>query len=156
MRYMQCILVDLFKPCADCFLSYARLLFVLVCLLFACSVGSCDELQINYPRIDGVNVMSEVVTYIAIVSVVCERLYRATNWLADSSRPCSRGRIQQKRTPGVLLLHGLPGNEHNYEMAITLQEAGFSCLQLHYRGTWGSEGIARPDSTYQDVEAGIR
>ena len=42
--------------------------------------------------------------------------------------------------PTVLLLHGLPGNEQNLDLAQTLRRAGYNVLTFHYRGTWGSPG----------------
>lgn len=42
--------------------------------------------------------------------------------------------------PTVLLLHGYPGDENNYDLAHVFQRAGFTTVVFHYRGTWGSEG----------------
>lgn len=42
--------------------------------------------------------------------------------------------------PNVLLLHGIPGNEQNLDLARDLQRAGWNVLTLHYRGSWGSAG----------------
>jgi pimeloyl-ACP methyl ester carboxylesterase len=42
--------------------------------------------------------------------------------------------------PTVLLLHGLPGNEQNLDLAQAIRRAGWSTLTLHYRGSWGSAG----------------
>ena len=42
--------------------------------------------------------------------------------------------------PTVLLLHGLPGNEQNLDLAQAARRAGFVVLTLHYRGAWGSPG----------------
>lgn len=42
--------------------------------------------------------------------------------------------------PTVLLLHGLPGNEKNLDIAQVLRRAGFNVMFFHYRGAWGSEG----------------
>ncbi|GGE72049.1 alpha/beta hydrolase family protein [Sphingomonas prati] len=40
----------------------------------------------------------------------------------------------------VLLLHGLPGNEQNVDLAQSLRRAGWNVLTFHYRGSWGSPG----------------
>jgi pimeloyl-ACP methyl ester carboxylesterase len=40
----------------------------------------------------------------------------------------------------VLLLHGLPGNEQNLDLAQSIRRAGWNVLTLHYRGAWGSPG----------------
>ncbi len=42
--------------------------------------------------------------------------------------------------PALLLLHGLPGNEQNLDLAQAARRAGWHVLTLHYRGSWGSEG----------------
>jgi pimeloyl-ACP methyl ester carboxylesterase len=43
--------------------------------------------------------------------------------------------------PTVLLLHGLPGNEQNLDLAQSIRRAGWNVLTLHYRGSWGSPGV---------------
>jgi pimeloyl-ACP methyl ester carboxylesterase len=42
--------------------------------------------------------------------------------------------------PTVVLLHGLPGNEKNLDIAQVLRRAGFNVLFFQYRGAWGSQG----------------
>jgi pimeloyl-ACP methyl ester carboxylesterase len=42
--------------------------------------------------------------------------------------------------PTVVLLHGIPGNEKNLDIAQAVRRAGFNVLFFHYRGSWGSEG----------------
>jgi len=42
--------------------------------------------------------------------------------------------------PTVVLLHGLPGNERNLDLAQAIRRAGFNVLFFHYRGAWGSQG----------------
>ena len=42
--------------------------------------------------------------------------------------------------PTVLLLHGLPGNEQNLDLAKSMRRAGWNVLTLHYRGSWGTPG----------------
>ena len=42
--------------------------------------------------------------------------------------------------PTILLLHGFPGNETNFDLAHTFKRAGFNVFVFHYRGTWGSSG----------------
>lgn len=43
--------------------------------------------------------------------------------------------------PTVLLLHGLPGNEQNLDLAQAIRRDGWNVLTLHYRGSWGSPGV---------------
>ncbi|MBZ0277294.1 MAG: alpha/beta fold hydrolase [Anaerolineae bacterium] len=42
--------------------------------------------------------------------------------------------------PALLLLHGFPGSERNFDLAQLFRRAGWSVLVFHYRGTWGSGG----------------
>ena len=42
--------------------------------------------------------------------------------------------------PTVLLLHGLPGNEQNLDLAQAIRRDGWNVLTLHYRGSWGTPG----------------
>lgn len=42
--------------------------------------------------------------------------------------------------PAVLLLHGIPGCERNFDLAQALRRAGFHVLVFHYSGSWGSDG----------------
>ena len=55
--------------------------------------------------------------------------------------------------PTFLLLHGLPGNEKNLDIAQVLRRAGFNVLFFHYRGAWGAEGSYRMSSLDDDVLA---
>jgi acetyl esterase/lipase len=38
------------------------------------------------------------------------------------------------------MLHGLPGNEQNLDLARAIQRAGWTVIAFHYRGAWGSGG----------------
>ncbi|MFF5288698.1 alpha/beta hydrolase family protein [Paractinoplanes globisporus] len=42
--------------------------------------------------------------------------------------------------PIVVLLHGFPGNERNFDLAQALRRAGYAALVFHYRGAWGVGG----------------
>lgn len=42
--------------------------------------------------------------------------------------------------PVVLLLHGLPGNEKNLDLAQAARRAGWTAVTFNYRGSWGSPG----------------
>lgn len=42
--------------------------------------------------------------------------------------------------PTVLLLHGIPGCEQNFDLAQALRRAGFHVMTFHYSGSWGSDG----------------
>jgi pimeloyl-ACP methyl ester carboxylesterase len=57
--------------------------------------------------------------------------------------------------PNVLLLHGLPGNEQNIDLAQSLRRAGWNVLTLHYRGSWGSPGVFSFSHCLEDAAAAI-
>lgn len=57
--------------------------------------------------------------------------------------------------PNVILLHGFPGEELNFDIAHALQKAGYNTLIFHYRGCWGSEGDWSWANTLEDTEAAI-
>ncbi|TQS24542.1 S9 family peptidase [Microbispora sp. KK1-11] len=42
--------------------------------------------------------------------------------------------------PVVVLLHGFPGHERNFDLAQYLRRAGYAALVFHYRGSWGVGG----------------
>ncbi|MCW8998221.1 MAG: alpha/beta fold hydrolase, partial [Kangiellaceae bacterium] len=58
--------------------------------------------------------------------------------------------------PTFVLLHGLPGNEKNLDLAQSMRRAGFNILFFHYRGAWGSEGNYSFKSLHKDVIAAIK
>ena len=41
--------------------------------------------------------------------------------------------------PTVLLLHGIPGCERNFDLAQALRRAGFHVMTFHYSGSGGSD-----------------
>ena len=53
--------------------------------------------------------------------------------------------------PTVLLLHGMPGAERNLDLAHAIRRAGWNVLVLHYRGTWGGEGVFSVSNALEDV-----
>lgn len=57
--------------------------------------------------------------------------------------------------PAVLLLHGLPGNEQNIDLAQTLRRAGWNVLKIHYRGSWGGPGDFSFQHCAEDAEAAL-
>jgi uncharacterized protein len=57
--------------------------------------------------------------------------------------------------PTVLLLHGLPGNERNLDLAQAIRRAGWNVLTFTYRGAWGSEGAFSIANSVEDTEAAI-
>jgi len=57
--------------------------------------------------------------------------------------------------PLVVLMHGLPGNEQNMDLAQALRRAGWAVMTFHYRGSWGSEGQFSLDNVIEDAKAAV-
>jgi pimeloyl-ACP methyl ester carboxylesterase len=57
--------------------------------------------------------------------------------------------------PTLLLLHGLPGNEQNLDLAQAIRRAGWNVLTMHYRGSWGSPGNFSIAGAVEDAEAAM-
>lgn len=55
----------------------------------------------------------------------------------------------------VILLHGLPGNEQNLDLAQAIRRAGWNVLTLHYRGSWGSPGQFSIANVLEDAGAAV-
>jgi pimeloyl-ACP methyl ester carboxylesterase len=57
--------------------------------------------------------------------------------------------------PTMVLLHGLPGNERNLDLAQAVRRAGWNVLTFTYRGAWGSEGVFSIEHALEDVGAAM-
>jgi pimeloyl-ACP methyl ester carboxylesterase len=57
--------------------------------------------------------------------------------------------------PLVVVLHGMPGNERNTDIAHAARAAGYNSLFFHPRGMWGSAGTMSFANGMQDVEAAL-
>ncbi|GJG85189.1 hypothetical protein tb265_03700 [Gemmatimonadetes bacterium T265] len=57
--------------------------------------------------------------------------------------------------PTLVLLHGLPGNEQNLDLAQAVRRAGWHVVTLHYRGSWGSPGSFRFAQVLGDAAAAL-
>lgn len=55
--------------------------------------------------------------------------------------------------PTFVLLHGLPGNEKNLDLAQAVRRAGWNAITFNYRGSWGSPGVFRFAQNLQDADA---
>ena len=42
--------------------------------------------------------------------------------------------------PTLVIMHGLPGNEKNLDLAQAVRRAGWNAITFNYRGSWGSPG----------------
>ena len=57
--------------------------------------------------------------------------------------------------PLVILLHGLPGNEQNMDLAQALRRAGWAVMTFNYRGNFGSEGQFSIDHVIEDTKIAV-
>lgn len=57
--------------------------------------------------------------------------------------------------PTLVLLHGLPGNEKNLDLAQAVRRAGWNAVTLNYRGSWGSPGVFRFANNLEDAPAAL-
>ena len=57
--------------------------------------------------------------------------------------------------PTMVLLHGLPGNEQNLDLAQAIRRAGWNVLTMHYRGAWGSPGMFSIAHVLEDTDAAV-
>jgi pimeloyl-ACP methyl ester carboxylesterase len=55
--------------------------------------------------------------------------------------------------PTVVLLHGLPGNEKNLDLAQAIRRAGWTVVIFNYRGSWGSPGSFSFKGNLADAKA---
>ncbi len=55
--------------------------------------------------------------------------------------------------PTAILLHGLPGNEKNLDLAQAIRRAGWSVVTFNYRGSWGSPGTFSFEGNLADAKA---
>jgi uncharacterized protein len=57
--------------------------------------------------------------------------------------------------PTLVLLHGLPGNERNQDLAQAVRRAGWNVLTFTYRGAWGSPGKFTIAGAVEDAAAAV-
>jgi len=60
-----------------------------------------------------------------------------------------------EKKPTVLLLHGFPGNENNFDIAHAVKRSGFNAIVFHYRGSWGSGGEFSITNSLEDVSSAL-
>ena len=53
----------------------------------------------------------------------------------------------------IILIHGLPGNERNLDMAQSFRRLGYNVFYFNYRGSWGSEGNYKYSNCLEDVKS---
>ena len=54
--------------------------------------------------------------------------------------------------PTVILLHGIPGCEQNFDLAQALRRSGFHVITFHYSGNWGSDGSYSLRNDLEDAQ----
>jgi pimeloyl-ACP methyl ester carboxylesterase len=57
--------------------------------------------------------------------------------------------------PTVVLMHGLPGNERNLDLAQAIRRCGWDVLTFTYRGAWGSPGDFSISNAMEDAAAAL-
>jgi pimeloyl-ACP methyl ester carboxylesterase len=57
--------------------------------------------------------------------------------------------------PTVILMHGLPGNERNLDLAQAIRRCGWDVLTFTYRGAWGSPGDFSLTHAMEDTAAAL-
>ena len=57
--------------------------------------------------------------------------------------------------PTIILMHGLPGNERNLDLAQAMRSAGWDVLTFTYRGAWGSAGDFSIGKSIEDTAAAL-
>jgi pimeloyl-ACP methyl ester carboxylesterase len=55
----------------------------------------------------------------------------------------------------VILMHGLPGNERNLDLAQAMRRVGWDVLTFTYRGAWGSPGDFSIANAMEDTRAAL-
>lgn len=55
--------------------------------------------------------------------------------------------------PTLVILHGLPGNEKNLDLAQAVRRAGWNAVTFNYRGSWGSPGTFSFAGDIDDAKA---
>jgi pimeloyl-ACP methyl ester carboxylesterase len=58
--------------------------------------------------------------------------------------------------PVLLLLHGFPGNEVNFDLAHAARRDGWLVIVFHYRGGWGSSGSYSFSNCIEDTNNVIK
>jgi len=54
--------------------------------------------------------------------------------------------------PTLILLHGLPGNQKDFDVAQVVRAHGWNVIYFNYRGSWGSEGKYSFENCVEDAK----
>lgn len=58
----------------------------------------------------------------------------------------------KQKHPTLILLHGLPGNEKNLDIAQVVRAHGWNVIYFNHRGSWGSQGKYSFENCVEDVK----
>ncbi len=57
--------------------------------------------------------------------------------------------------PTLILLHGIPGTEKNFDIAYRMRDLGWHTLIPHFQGAWGSDGDYDMTTQPDDAQAAV-
>lgn len=55
----------------------------------------------------------------------------------------------------VILVHGYPGNDNNFDIATAIRRSGKNVIHFNYRGAWGNEGTYLYSNSLKDIDGVI-
>lgn len=58
----------------------------------------------------------------------------------------------KEKHPTLILLHGFPGNQKDFDIAQVVRAHGWNVIYFNYRGSWGSEGKYSFENCVEDVK----
>ncbi len=56
----------------------------------------------------------------------------------------------------IIMVHGLPGNDNQFDIAQSIRRTGRNVIHFNYRGTWGSHGDFLYSNSLEDVDEVIK
>ncbi|MBN4081029.1 alpha/beta fold hydrolase, partial [Caldithrix abyssi] len=56
----------------------------------------------------------------------------------------------------VIMVHGLPGNDNQFDIAQSIRRTGRNVIHFNYRGSWGSQGDFLYSSSLEDIDEVIK
>lgn len=62
----------------------------------------------------------------------------------------------EKPKETVIMLHGLPGNDNQFDIAQSIRRTGRNVIHFNYRGSWGSQGDFLYSNSLEDVDEVIK
>lgn len=62
----------------------------------------------------------------------------------------------EKPKETVIMLHGLPGNDNQFDIAQSIRRTGRNVIHFNYRGSWGSKGEFLYSNSLEDVNEVIK